>query len=448
MQVAPPPPAQAQLPSEASVEPRSDIPTDAKGFSGPQRTLVPRSVWVLADQAIVSLTNFTAAVVVGRVAGNDELGIFGLGLWTMMMVYAVAKALVWTPYTTTSPHLEGQEQRAYAGSSTLHLLGIVALAGSAMLVASLLLRGGSGPTAYSQLFLCMTPYLPIILLREHVRRLCLARLGVVEVLLFDAAAAATQLLALFALVQMGLLNGSNVFLALSVCLLITLGWFGYRWRSFHFSLAKGVSDWHRNWPFSKWLAGGAAAVQGGEQGVKWVVSAIYGLSVVGQLASAQQIIQIVNPVLLGISNYFGPASANIFGNEGLHGLWRHTLRSTLLLSGFVTIAFAALVLTGPLLIEFIFAGNVEQVSTLLIASLALGVFSTIIHVPIEFASLARSQGRLLFFTALLRLAANATIGVGLIWAFGAVGVGFGMLAGNCLSLVIQWVAFTREVHHA
>lgn len=448
MQAAPPPPAETQLPPEALASARSGSETATGGLGQLKPTLIPRSVWVLGDQAIVSLTNFTAAVVVGRVAGNDDLGVFGLGLWTMMMVYAIAKALVWTPYTTTSPHLEGEEHRGYSGSSTLHLLAIAGLAGCVMLFASLLMRGSDGATVYSTLFLCMTPYLPIILLREHIRRLCLARLGVVEVLIFDLVAASSQLLAIFALYNAGVMNGSNVFLALSACLLVTVGWFAYRWQAFQFSLSIAKRDWQRNWPFSKWLAGGAAAVQGGEQGVKWVVSAMYGLSVVGQLASAQQIIQIVNPVLLGISNYFGPASANVYGHEGLRGLWRHTLRSTLMLILFVTAAFAALVLTGPLLIDFIFGGRIQQVSTWLIASLAMGVFSTIIHVPIEFASLARSRGRLLFYTAVLRLAANSTVGVALIWYYGAVGVGFGMLAGNCLSLSIQWFAFAKEARNA
>lgn len=409
---------------------------------------VPRGFWVLADQGIVSVTNFAAGVAVGRLCGAAELGAYWLGFGAMMFAYAIAKAVVWTPYTATVPHLAGDERRAYSGSVTLHLLMIGAGASLVCLIAAAVCWLAMPESLYAPLLLCLAVAAPLWLLREHVRRLCLGRLRVIEVLLFDIAASLLQAAAIAAIVFGGVLSGGTVLMAIGASALAVLAWFAWRRNDFLFSHAKTQSDWQRTWPFARWLAGGAACVQGGEQGMRWLVPGLYSLAAAGQLAAGQQIIQLLNPLVIGVSNYFGPVSANVFGDQGLAGLWRHTVRGTLWLMGCGAAALVALVTAGPILASPIYGAEITGVNSLLVASLALGTLSTVIHVPIEFASIARSRGQLLFYTAILRLAINATLGVALIYWLGPLGVGFGLLAGNVVSLAIQWASLAREIRHA
>lgn len=411
---------------------------------------VPRSLWVLADQGVVSLTNFAVGVTVGRIAGETELGVFGLGFSLMMVLYAIAKSFVWTPYTTRFPQLAPQRQATYTGSVTAHLLAMCGVASVVMLLlcggASVLTIATGALAGIGLMFACLAVYMPAILLREHVRRLCLAKLSVIETLLFDVAVSIAQLSVLYLLVRLEVLSGATAFLALAACSVAIAGWYVWRGKGIVFSSRRLQSDWLRNWPFSKWLASAAVVLQVGNQGTRWALSIMHGLAAIGRLTSAQMLIMIANPIVLGVSNYFGPASATLYAEQGLLALWKHTVRSTWLLLGFVTLATGALVGFGPDLARLIFADKVSAVSSLLVASLALGVFSEVVHIPVEFASLARQKGRLLFNCCLLRFVANITIGFVLIWFYGPLGVGFGMLIGNLGSLAWQWKDLAAEVH--
>ena len=447
MPIATPQPAVAPAPAsvtEEAVHPDSQ----PRSRSNRGRVAAPQSLWVLGDQAVVSLANFATMAVVGRVCGDAELGRFGLGFLMTMFGFALAKALIWTPYTTHSPAMDEPRRAAFAGSVTVHLLllcsGITLLAG---LVGIVLQSTGATPSLVTLAWvvaICTPP----ILLREHVRRLLLARLAVTKVLLFDLGATAIQCLVLVLLYQSGALTGGTALAALAATGIAGVVWLVAKPGRLVVRRTAILRDWLANWPLVKWIAGGAAAVQLGNQ-LSWsALTALRGLVAAGELTQGYNVIRIVNPVLLGVSNYFGPASANIFTQKGLIGLWRQAIRGTLVLLAFALLASAVLITIGPQIAELVFGKNVSGVGRLLIASIALGVFSEAVHVPIEFASLARSRGRLLFFTALLRLALSAAIGLPLIWLYGPVGVGLGMLVGNLASLTIQWIALAKEVRHA
>ncbi|MEN1678532.1 MAG: hypothetical protein AAGJ46_02995 [Planctomycetota bacterium] len=410
--------------------------------------MAPRSVWVLFDQGMVSLTNFAASVAVARFAGGEQLGLYFLGFGGLMLAHSVAKALVWTPYTAAVPHKSDAAKATFTGSATFFAVA-VGLIGS---VVALLAAAGcwwlSPASFFPGVLAAVALAAPFWLLREHVRRVCLAELRIGEVLLFDIAACAIQLAAIGLLLVSDQLTGATALLTVAAPALAGFVWLAIRRRRVSISLAQVKRDGAETWPFAKWLGGGAASVQAGEQGMRWLMPGLHGLMATGQLAAGQQIIQLANPLVLGVSNYLGPSSANVYGEGGLAGLWRHTVRGTYWLVLCGSVATAGLVTLGPLFARLVFGADFEQVDPLLILSLALGVFSTAAHLPIEFASVARSRGKLMFWTAILRLTINATVGVCLVWLLGPMGVGLGLLAGNSASLAVQWTALAREVRHA
>lgn len=432
----------------APVAAASPAPAVARRSTRELATLVPRSVWVLLDQGMVSVTNFAASVAVARSAGGEQLGLYFLGFGGLMLAHSVAKALVWTPYTAAIPHKQKDDRAAYTGSATVYALLIGGLGSLLALAGAGVCRLAAADSIYALILAAVSVTAPFWLLREHVRRVCLAELRVGEVLLFDACACVLQLSAIGLLLTADRLTGATALLTVGAPVVAGLVWMVVRRRDVQFSLAGVKRDGAQTWPFAKWLGGGAASVQVGEQGMRWLMPSVHGLMATGQLAAGQQIIQLANPLVLGVSNYLGPSSANVYGEGGLAGLWRHTVRGTYWLVLCGSVATAALVTLGPLFARLVFGADFQEVDPLLILSLALGVFSTAAHLPIEFASVARSRGRLLFWTAILRLAINATVGAGLVWLLGPMGVGLGLLAGNAASLAVQWTALAREARHA
>src|SRR4051794_27056330 len=76
----------------------------------------------LADQAIVSGASFVTTLVVGRVGGAEELGVYSLGFTLLVLALSFQDALVSSPYTVYSYRLESEDRARFAGSALTQLL--------------------------------------------------------------------------------------------------------------------------------------------------------------------------------------------------------------------------------------------------------------------------------------------------------------------------------------
>lgn len=405
---------------------------------------VSDTVWVLADQGIVSVANLATAAVVSRWGGNAELGLFGLGFLYSLFGLALARAMVWTPYTTHSPAMSSDRRSQYAGSVTAHLgMMSTVLVLAALLTAAGLALGGAD-RALVGLTLGLALAMPLMIAREHVRRLLLAELSVVQVTVFDAVAVMLQSGVLAMLVVTGAVSGITGLIAVGAGGLVAALWVWRRAVQGRLRLGSVRADFAHNWPLVKWMTCGAAAVQLSNQ-IGWsALTVLRGLAAVGELTQGYNVVRLINPILLGVSNYYAPASANVLATKGLGGLWRQAVQGTLALLVFMAIASLVLIPFGPQIAQLVFGEDGPVVGRWLIASLMLGVFSEVIHIPVEFATLALSRGRLLFATTVVRLVLSATLGVALIVWLGAIGVGLTIFAGNLISLVWQWAVLRRE----
>ncbi|CAN0369611.1 unnamed protein product, partial [Ectocarpus sp. 4 AP-2014] len=105
---------------------------------------IPAGLWVFADQGIVSLANFVAPILVGRYAGQEQLGFFALGFSIYLFALGLARAMVWTAFTRRAPQLSAEQRPVCAGSATVHL-GIF-LAATVLLI--LAIAGGAASMGY------------------------------------------------------------------------------------------------------------------------------------------------------------------------------------------------------------------------------------------------------------------------------------------------------------
>ena len=95
-----------------------------QGFHGVISKITQRgsSIIALGDQGIVSATNFATGVIVGRVCGKAELGVYAL-VWTLIsLINEVSSVLTVTPYVVFNPRLGPYERSRYLGSVFVHQL--------------------------------------------------------------------------------------------------------------------------------------------------------------------------------------------------------------------------------------------------------------------------------------------------------------------------------------
>lgn len=407
----------------------------------------PRSLLAFADQGIVSVANFAAVVLVGRFGGREELGFFTLGLSIYLFALGLGRALVWTTYTQRNAGLAPEQRRVGAGSATVHLLGFAAA--SAVVVALCALTAAAfGHPRYAVAFAAVAPFTAAMLLREHVRRLGMARLDLVEVLVFDVLVAVAQLGALAWLAWGGRMSASSAYGALALTSLLAAPWMACRRSSWRIDWRRILPDWRANWATSKWLTGGGLAVLCGKQGYVWLLPIVASVAELGTFGAAQIIVQVTNPILLGGQNYLGPASAKVLAEGGLAALWRFTVKVTLGMAAAIGAYLVAVGLGGLPAVQAVFGSAADEVTTLLLLSLAAGNLSEAMLIPIEFAAINLGQARMLAMTAFIRLAVNATIGFALVAAYGAVAIGIGLTGGSLIALAWQWRLFAQEARRA
>ena len=408
---------------------------------------IPRSAWFVADQGVVSLANFAAPVLVGRFAGQQQLGYYVLGLSIYIVANALARSLVWTAYTKRLHETEKADHARLTGSATAHLVVYaLAAAGVAVLVAGLV--AWFGPADLAIVIAVVAGASILMLLREHVRRLCMARLDFAGVLGFDTVVAATQVGLLVALAFAGRLTAATAIMALAASASLSIGWMLLSRRAIRVEPSRLLADWRANWGTSKWLTAAATSATIGNQGYRWALPALTSLAELGRLGAGQLVVQVTNPIVIGLSNFLGPMTAKVLSDEGLKGLWRYTCRvSVLMLAGIVV--FVGLVAwLGLPAIQWLLGDAAEGVTVTLLVTLAAGALSEALLVPIQAATVNRGRADLLFKTALTRLAVNITIGFGLVAAYGAEAIGVGVLLGSLVALVWQWTAFAEGVRRA
>lgn len=405
---------------------------------------VPRGVWGVIDQGVVSLANFATPVLVGRFAGQQQLGYYTLGLSVYLVGFALARSLLWTPYTKHAATTPADELPRYTGSVTAHLAAyatvtsvLIAVAGA---VAALL-----GHPSVAMLLLVVAMATVAMLLREHVRRLTMAKLDFTSVLAFDIVVAVAQVAIMVWVALSGRMSAANAFLALTTTGALAIGWMLLHRDRFRLDGSRVRSDWLMNWSLSKWLAAAASFVTLGNQGYRWALPVLAGITELGRLGAAQVMIQITNPVIIGISNFLAPLTAKVLTERGERALYETTRRISLAMLAGIGAFLAVVAAVGVPLIELLLGEASAGVTTVLVVLLTAGAMSEALLIPVQAANVNRGRASLIFKSAVARLLINLTVGLTLVSVYGAEAIGLGMLLGSGVALTWQWVAFAKEL---
>lgn len=210
----------------------------------------------LVDQAIVSGASFLVGVIIGRVGGKEQLGLYVLGLTIIGLLMVLQVVLIWAPYTVFSPQREGLEHALYTGSTLVHQLGLSALGILSLSGMGILLSWGWGPSGLKEVVWTLAIAGSFIAFREYIRQVCFAALQFKVAIVIDGGTALVQCGALLWLAYLDKVSASSAFLALALgCGLASLSWLALARKSLALSLSQVISDLGRNWSFGKWVLG-------------------------------------------------------------------------------------------------------------------------------------------------------------------------------------------------
>lgn len=409
---------------------------------------VPRSTArngtiALADQAVVSGTNFLTGVVIGRTCTKEQFGLYMLGFSLWLLVMSVQTSLIVTPYAVYSPRLTSDDRARYSGSTLIHQFGLSALAALALAVGGGFLACGIGPRGLAPVVWALASTISLILLREYIRQTSFASLRFSTALVLDVGVALGQLGGLLLLAHFALLTASTTYVVIgSASGLAAAGWLALRHRTLQLNAAAVRKDFAQNWRLGKWAFASGALWMISMEVYPWILTAFHGSASAGVWGACFGVAAIGNPLMLGMMSIFGPTMAYSFADGGVNSL-RRTLAKACGVSLIVMAPFCGLLLTfGDSLVATLYgpkyAGNGPVVS-----ALALNLLASTVTLSISRALFITERADLDFATTFVPLCVLLTVGLGLVHSYGPMGVACALLAGNTASLLARLWVFSR-----
>jgi O-antigen/teichoic acid export membrane protein len=368
--------------------------------------------------------------------------VFGLAVSIFWLAAGIPNALVWTPYTARAAKLPPARRALFAGSTLLHsvlvaLAVAMGLAGAAIVLMALPSDALRGSAWLVPMCWALVPFTIMMIVREHARRISLAHLQTSDLLAIDVPIAVVQLALLLMLAYSGALSAVTALLAIAAACGGAVIWLLRERARFRFQPERAAVHWSHNQRFGRWLLCVSLMWLLGDSSYRWLVVSLHGTEVLGQFAAAQNIVLILNPVLLTVTNLTQALSANCFAAAGLASLRRMAVRSTLLLAAWAGAALFAVALVGGPLVQFIFGDEYAGLGPV-VATLCLGMFARIVAMPIDGALTALKRGRVMVIAGAVRLLIIVGAGVPLIAWLGLEGVGYAMALSAVAGAAVQW----------
>jgi len=291
-----------------------------------------------ADQAIISVANFLATIILARnitptelgVYGVGfvtlrliELGVYGVGFITLRLIRAVQEGLVVQPLNVFGAAMDEDDFRSYASSNLLIQLGLATCAALTVAIGGIVLTNlgndTAGPALYALWFVFLTWQV-----QEFLRRVFYTRGLVPYALVNDIIANTTRLVLLLWWSGQGALSGAAGLNAIAwgsfVAIVPGLWQTREIWTRKYDNLR---STLRRNWYFGRWLTGSAIA--------NWVAIEFYPILTAGLVSFAaagayralQNLVAPIHTILRAADTFFTPRAARLYRQLGDAALTRY-----------------------------------------------------------------------------------------------------------------------------
>jgi O-antigen/teichoic acid export membrane protein len=397
----------------------------------------------LCDQGVVSLTNFLTALMIGRVAGKNELGLYAV-CWTLVTIATeVSAALITTPYTVFGPQMGRTERSRYLGSLLVQQIALSNAAAVLMLsgIAIASSRGASG--ALARVVTTTAAVIVFISLREFVRRICFAELKVTAAVVLDIAACFAQIAGVVLLWHTGRLTASaTYFLVGGLSMAVAFAWLFLNRKKLCLQRRYWIPGFQHNWKFAKWLLASGLLWAGAMYLYPWFLTVFHGTAVTGLWAACCAIVAMGNPVLLGLGNYLGPKISNVYASDGTRAMRRCVYRSSIQWTALVLPLVLVLVVFGGRIVTKMY-GAAYGGNGVVVALLALNLLVAAFAFPYSRGLFALQAARADMLVNIVAIALLFTVGIAAVKSHATVGAATALLLTTMATAAIRVAVFER-----
>jgi len=403
--------------------------------------------WAAADQGIISIANFVAAIILGRAVSPEEFGIYAVGFLMTRFVRAIQDGVIVQPLNALGAVLDDTKFQEYAANTAL--LQIILALLSALSAASLgwlltvLGNDVAGPTAMALWFLLLTWQL-----QEFIRRAFYTRSEVTKAVVNTSLASVVRLVVLWWLGTQSALNGKAGLDAIGwgAVAAIVLG----MWQARGYWAWRNIQLWQtfkKNWKFGGWIMGGSLA--------NWVASELYPLLAAGLISFAaagayralQNLVAPVHVLLRATDTFFTPRAAKVYHQSGFVGLSR-MLKIIYLVAGVPIIGMLviATLFPEPLLRLLYGETYVAYSGSLFLMAIFYGLWYA--YWPLQTAFKAVRLTSPIFIANIAAIICMFTIGIWGIQQFDINGAIGGQALNALVISIVLWLSWMRVKQQA
>jgi glycosyltransferase involved in cell wall biosynthesis/O-antigen/teichoic acid export membrane protein len=430
---------------EDVINPTTDQPAAKKQQPGPSiKPFVKsglRNGLALFDQALVSGTRFATTIIVGRVCGPNELGIYSLAFAFLILISCLQQALLGQPYTIYGNRLEGKRRAMLAGSVLVHYVVLSILAMVGLSLAAAVNWAGVGPPQLFSVLLILVAVNSLSLLWELGRWFAYAHFKLVKVVMMDFAVAVFQIGGILLLAWLGWLTIGTAYLMLGIASgLVGISWLILNRKDFIIRRKSIWKDWSRNWALGWWLA--ASQVTGVFHGhaMNWMLALMVGTYATGVFVAGESIVLLSNPIILGIGNLLSAETAQAYARGGKAQVKKVTIRAAAWMVGAMAPLYVVLVMASDALIWLFYGAEYEGTGRFIVV-LAACTFAWAITAAVGKGLLAIERSDIVFRGTLAGLVVTLALGLPLVSSWEAIGAAWALLFGSFACAALQSIAF-------
>ena len=300
--------------------------------------------WALADQTLVSGSNFLTMILLARHLGLEEFGRFTLAWMVVLYSVNLHGTFVISPMVSIGPKQREDDRPFYFGALALQHLSFVILS-FVLISIGALISDWFFPSANIGLLAIPIACASIAYnTHEFLRRYFFSIQREGRAFATDALRYPCQILAIAILTELIVVDAAISLWILSACAFAGFAPFARQLPRVGWNRAILRSTIVRHWNFSKWLAFNVLANFSSNDIFFIVAGALFGASAVGALNASRTLLNVSQIVFFGLTNVAQTQAARRFDEAGIAALTRYLGRLTVLVGGLTScIAIAAAV---------------------------------------------------------------------------------------------------------
>jgi O-antigen/teichoic acid export membrane protein len=407
-----------------------------------QRKLFGKNVWAIADQVLISGSNFVTMILVARAIGAAEFGTFSLVYSVLLLANILQSTLITQPHNVLASTRHGTDFGRFTFSLGLAQIVLVLLEAALVAVATAIVWKHNPSVA--PMLLALVPGIVGWQLQEFVRRILYTQSRFAEAFLNDCLSYGLQTVAVIALWAADNLHGEHALYCLAITSLTAAAFGLFQLRD---SLVPrfDMAAVRESWNFGKWLTGGELLQWGCSLQMYLYLSAIIlGTAAAGELKAAQ--------ILFGptriLAFYLGSVLPMRFaralasgGNQAVHEELIGTSKRVLPWLGLYALLVA--ILARPLL-QLVYRDEFAG-EPLVLAIYSAAAFVEYVQVIFTSALSAKRMTRSIFYGQSAGLVVTALVSWWIIHYFGAEGAPTALTLSTLIITILFYRYYKRSM---